>query len=54
MMKFVTVQCNACLRDFEGSQWDVNHGLSLCDDCTSDYAEARDDVFESALWEATR
>ena len=50
----VTVRCDACSHDFECDRWSANNGLTLCDDCVYDMSEARDDVFESALWEATR
>ena len=50
----VTVFCDACEAEFRTDKWSANHGLTLCDDCVYDMSEARDDVFESALWEATR
>jgi len=48
----VTVQCDACLADFQCDKWSANNGLTLCDDCVYDMSEAQDDVFESGLWNA--
>ena len=47
----VTIQCDACLEDYEADEWDAKHGLRLCDSCTDEFAnESSNDVFESALW----
>jgi hypothetical protein len=47
----ITIQCDACLEDYEADKWDAKHGLTLCDSCNDGFAnEASDDVFESALW----
>ena len=46
----VTIACDACGLDFECDKWSANHGLTLCDECNEDMADAHDDWFESALW----
>lgn len=38
----VTIQCESCLSDFETDKWSANHGLTLCSDCASDFADAMD------------
>ena len=48
----ITIQCDACLEDYEANEWDAKHGLTLCDECEDTLRDSRtDDAFESALWQ---
>ena len=50
----IEVPCEACGMEFSTHPANCGPWLMFCDECQESFDNAAEDVFESALWEATR